>query len=211
MYHFLIADDHPLFREALLGIIDQCYPDATIAEAADLESTLDALNKQDIDLLLLDLNMPGSQDLFGLMTIREKYPSVPVAVVSASEEKMLIKRAIHYGASGFILKSTSSDAIHKAIERVMSGAIWIPVGIAESLQNMTEKEKTLADKINALTPQQYKVLYYLGEGWLNKQIAFEMGITEATVKAHITAIFKRLGVNNRTQAVIKLTQYFGTT
>lgn len=209
MHHFLIADDHPLFRQALLGIIHQHYKGATISESADLESTLAALDADDTDLLLLDLNMPGSQDLFGLMSIREKYPTVPVVVVSASEEQTLVNRAIQLGASGFIPKSTSTATLHIAIDKVIRGESWVPKNVAQSLQNMTQQEKQLATKINSLTPQQYRVLHFLREGWLNKQIAFEMGITEATVKAHITAIFKKLDVNNRTQAVIELSQYAG--
>lgn len=210
MYHFLIADDHPLFRQALLGIIHQHYAGATISETSDLESTLAALEQCDTDILLLDLNMPGSQDLFGLMTIREKHPTIPVVIISASESKSVINRAIQYGASGFIPKSTSTATLHTAIEKVISGEPWLPDDLIENIQQITEQEKKLAAKISALTPQQYRVLCYLREGWLNKQIAFEMGITEATVKAHITAIFKKLGVNNRTQAVIELGKFSKT-
>lgn len=210
MYHFLIADDHPLFRQALLGIIHQHYAGASISESSDLESTLTTLDKNDTDLLLLDLNMPGSQDLFGLMVIREKYPTVPVVIISASESQSLINRAIQYGASGFIPKSSSTNTLHSAIEKVISGESWLPAELSTNLQQISENEKNLAAKISALTPQQYRVLCYLREGGLNKQIAFEMGITEATVKAHITAIFKKLGVNNRTQAVIELAKFSET-
>ena len=207
MYHFLIADDHPLFRQALLGIIHQHYAGATIAESSDLESTLAALESNDTDLLLLDLNMPGSQDLFGLMVIREKFPTIPVVVISASESQSLIHRAIQYGASGFIPKSSSTANLHTAIEKIINGEPWLPDDLSDNIQQMTEQEKDLATKISSLTPQQYRVLCYLREGWLNKQIAYEMSITEATIKAHITAVFKKLGVNNRTQAVIELGKF----
>ena len=209
MYQFLIADDHPLFRSALLGIVQQHYADATVSESADLDSTLAALSQNDSDLLFLDLNMPGSQDLFGLMAIREQYPTVAVVIVSASESKDLIHRALQLGASGFIPKSSSTEELHLAIEKIMQGDVYLPDHIDDSVQHLSEKEKELVDKISLLTPQQYRVLCHLKEGWLNKQIAYEMHITEATVKAHITAIFKKLGVNNRTQAVIELSHFSG--
>jgi DNA-binding NarL/FixJ family response regulator len=205
MYHFHIADDHPLFRSALLEVIHQHFPQASISESSDLDSTIHALHDNaDIDLLLLDLNMPGSQDLFGLITVREKYPSVPVVVVSASDDHNTINRAMGHGASGYIPKSLSAEALHTAIKTVADGEQWLPPYMAGNLSPITIEEKSLAAKISTLTPQQYRVLCYLREGWLNKQIGFEIGVTEATVKAHITAIFRKLGVTNRTQAVIEL-------
>lgn len=205
MYHFHIADDHPLFRSALLEVIHQQFDNVTISESSDLDTTLVALdNNNDIDLLLLDLHMPGSQDLFGLITVRQKYPSVPVVVVSASDDPSTINRAMGHGASGFIPKSLSAEALNTAIKTVAEGGQWLPSNISLSLSPITDEEKSLASKISTLTPQQYRVLCYLREGWLNKQIGFELGVTEATVKAHITAIFRKLGVTNRTQAVIEL-------
>ncbi len=207
MYHFHIADDHPLFRSALLEVIHQHFTDASISESSDLDSTLKALDSNpDIDLLLLDLHMPGSQDLFGLITVREKHPSVPVVVVSANEDKTTINRAIGHGASGYIPKSLSADALNTAIKTVADGEQWLPAHMTAQLSPIPHEEKSLAAKISTLTPQQYKVLCYLREGWLNKQIGFELGVTEATVKAHITAIFRKLGVTNRTQAVIELSK-----
>lgn len=205
MYHFHIADDHPLFRSALLEVIHQHFPDATISESADLSSTLSALsNNGEIDLLLLDLHMPGSQDLYGLITVRDKYPSIPVVVVSASDDHATINRVIGHGASGFIPKSLSAEMLHTAIKTVADGEQWLPENVSIQLAPITPEEKSLAAKISTLTPQQYRVLCYLREGWLNKQIGFEMGVTEATIKAHITAIFRKIGVTNRTQAVIEL-------
>jgi DNA-binding NarL/FixJ family response regulator len=207
MYHFHIADDHPLFRRALLEVINQQFPQATISESSALDSTLKALDDNtEIDLLLLDLNMPGSQDLFGLITVREKHPSVPVVVVSGSDDRTTINRAMGYGASGYIPKSLSAEALHTAIKTVADGEQWLPPHIAGQLSPITIEEKSLAAKISTLTPQQYRVLCYLREGKLNKQIGFEIGVTEATVKAHITAIFRKLGVSNRTQAVVELSK-----
>lgn len=207
MYHFHIADDHPLFRNALLGVINQHFETPKMTESSDLESTLQALDKNpEIDLLLLDLHMPGSQDLFGLITVREQYPSIPVAIISANESPSMINRAIGHGASAYITKSASASELHQAIQSVTNGERWLPPHISVHITPITNEEKTLAVKVSTLTPQQYRVLCYIREGWLNKQIGFELGVTEATIKAHITAIFRKLGVSNRTQAVIMLSQ-----
>jgi DNA-binding NarL/FixJ family response regulator len=207
MYNIHIADDHPLFRSALLTVIKQHFSQANISESSDVDSTLKALeNNTDIDLLLFDLHMPGSQDLYGLIAVREKHPSVPVVVVSASDDKDTINRVMGHGASGFIPKSLSADALYDAVKAVSEGEQWLPSFMENQLAPISPEEKSLAAKISTLTPQQYKVLCYVREGWLNKQIGFEMGITEATVKAHITAIFRKLGVTNRTQAVIELSK-----
>ncbi len=207
MYHFHIADDHPLFRSALLEIIHTHFQDAAVTQSSDLESTLVALeNDPDLDLLLLDLHMPGSQDLFGLVTVREKFPAIPVVVISARDDVETISRAIGHGASGYIPKSASPQTIYEAIQKVTEGEKWIPEAARDRLRRIDEEEMTLAAKIASLTPQQYKVLCFLREGWLNKQIGYEIGVTEATVKAHITAIFRKLGVSNRTQAVVVLSK-----
>lgn len=208
MYHFHIADDHPLFRKALLEVINRNFSNATISESSDLDSTLTAMHDNpDIDLLMLDLHMPGSQDLFGLIMVREKFPSIPVTVISASEQPNIINRAIGHGASGYIPKSASAQTLNEAIKTLTEGERWLPPNIKSTLSPLSHEEKSLAAKIAALTPQQYRVLCYLREGWLNKQIGYELGVTEATIKAHITAIFRKLGVSNRTQAGIALSQF----
>jgi DNA-binding NarL/FixJ family response regulator len=205
MYHIHIADDHPLFRNALLSIIDVHFPGTQITESCDLESTLKALESgDDVDLLLLDLHMPGSEDLFGLVSVRERHPSIPVVVISAREDIETISRCVGHGSSGYIPKSTAPNAIHQALAAVIDGDTWVPESARNSLRRVNDEELGLAAKIASLTPQQYRVLCFLKEGWLNKQIAYEIGVTEATVKAHITAIFRKLGVTNRTQAVIIL-------
>ena len=207
MYRFQVADDHPLFRNALLEVIRQHYPDAEIGESRDLDSTINALEKnQEVDLLLLDLHMPGSQDLFGLITVREKFPGVPVAIISADEDVNTISRAMGHGASGYIPKSRSPQTIYQAIHSILDGNKWVPDDVRKNLKPVTSEEKDLAAKIATLTPQQYRVLCYLREGWLNKQIGYELGVTEATIKAHITAVFRKLGTTNRTQAVIMLSK-----
>lgn len=203
MAHFLIADDHPLFREALIGALRMQFSDLEIVESDCLESTIKQLEQQpDLDLVLLDLHMPGSGDLYGIIRIREDFPDMPVAVISGSDQINIISKVMGYGAMGFIPKSSSSTQIAQAINTILEGDNWLPTGMAEKLKTLSHEDIDLANRVAELTPQQYRVLYLLHEGMLNKQIAFELNVTEATIKAHITAIFRKLGINNRTQAVL---------
>ena len=203
MTRLLIADDHPLFREALQGALANHLQDLHIVEAESLESTLDVLNKDDdIDLLLLDLHMPGSGDLYGLIRIREDFPLLPVAIISGTEDPAVIGRCIGFGALGFIPKSMPSQQIAEAISVILDGDEWVPEGLRAQIQSLSQADIELADKVATLTPQQYRVLFHVHEGLLNKQIAYQLGITEATVKAHMTAIFRKLDVYSRTQAVL---------
>lgn len=203
MTRLLIADDHPLFREALQGALANYFSDLEIREADSLDSTLEALNLDDeVDLLLLDLHMPGAGDLYGLIRIRKDYPMLPVAVISGAEDPQIISRCMGFGALGFIPKSLSSAEIANAIASILDGDEWLPEGMAEQIGDVSQEDKELAEKVADLTPQQYRVLYYVHEGLLNKQIAYQLGITEATVKAHMTAIFRKLNVYSRTQAVL---------
>lgn len=203
MTRLLIADDHPLFREALQGALATHFTDLQIVEADSLESTLDVLaNDDEIDLLLLDLHMPGAGDLYGLIRIREDFPLLPVAIISGTEDPAVIGRCIGFGALGFIPKSMPSQQIAAAIGSILAGDEWLPEGMRSQIQSLSQEDIELADKVAALTPQQYRVLYYVHEGLLNKQIAYQLGITEATVKAHMTAIFRKLDVYSRTQAVL---------
>ncbi|MDN3378897.1 MULTISPECIES: response regulator transcription factor [unclassified Pseudoalteromonas] len=203
MSQFLIADDHPLFREALKGALSSKFADLEVFESEDFDTTLKVLNEQeDLDILLLDLHMPGSGDLYGLIRIREDYPSLPIAVVSGSEDINIVSKVMSYGAMGFIPKSSSSEDIALAINQILDGDVWLPVELKDKVETIKGEDKEIAAQVASLTPQQYKVLQYLHEGLLNKQIAYELHISEATVKAHITAIFRKLGVYNRTQAVL---------
>lgn len=203
MTRLLIADDHPLFREALQGALANHFNELSIVEADSLESTLAALHAgDDIDLLLLDLHMPGSGDLYGLIRIREDFPLLPVAIISGTEDAQVIGRCMGFGALGFIPKSMPSQQIAVAIATILDGDEWVPEAMRPQLQALSQADMELADKIAALTPQQYRVLFHVHEGLLNKQIAYQLGITEATVKAHMTAIFRKLDVYSRTQAVL---------
>ncbi len=196
----LIADDHPLFRGALRQTLEGLYPGVRIEEAGSVDSVSQMLaGFPEADLVLLDLTMPGVKGFSGLMYLRAQYPDVPVAVVSATEEAHVIRRALEFGASGFIPKSVGVDLIRAALETILAGGIWTPPGIDISVAAAPDDAVT---RLASLTPQQVRVLMMLSEGLLNKQIAYELGVSEATVKAHVSAILTKLGVESRTQAVI---------
>jgi len=198
----VIADDHPLFRGALRQAISSLMPDARVVEASGMEELTSLLAQQrDFDLILLDLSMPGVQGFSGLIYLRAQHPGVPVAIVSGNEEPAIIRRAIEFGASGFIPKSLDVDSIGKAIGAVLAGDTWTPPDV--DLTAPEDKETAdLVRRLATLTPQQVRVLMMLSEGLLNKQIAYELSVSEATVKAHVSAILDKLGVDSRTQAVI---------
>lgn len=198
-FRFLVADDHPLFRDALRQIVAARYPESTVDEAGTLEQVVTCLaSGEDTDLVLLDLAMPGARGFSGLMFLRAEHPEVPVVVVSASEDAATIRHAIGFGASGYIPKSLATDMIDTAIAAILDGAVWIPPDVSLEPEN----EDDVISRLVTLTPQQVRVLMMLSEGLLNKQIAFELGVSEATVKAHVSAILQKLGVESRTQAVI---------
>ncbi|MFL5076907.1 MAG: response regulator [Microvirga sp.] len=198
----VVADDHPLFRGALRQALASLLPGAHVIEANGLDDLTATLAREgDIDLVLLDLTMPGVQGFSGLIYLRAQHPDVPVVIVSANEDPVVIRRAIEFGAAGFIPKSLESDRIGKAIQAVLAGDAWIPPDIE---LNASEDKETaeMMRRLATLTPQQVRVLMMLSEGLLNKQIAYELGVSEATVKAHVSAILQKLGVESRTQAVI---------
>jgi len=153
-------------------------------------------------LVLLDLHMPGASGFSGLIYLRTHFPSVPVVVVSGNEQASVIHRAMHFGASGFIPKSSSMSTIAQAIQLVLDGGQWVPDDVPEADQQVDAQDSQFADQLASLTPQQFKVMVMLTEGLLNKQIAYELNVSEATIKAHVTAILRKLGVYSRTQAVI---------
>lgn len=202
MFTLLIADDHPLYRDALRAALVQSEQPLAIIEASDLNETLAKIDQHDVDLLLLDLHMPGSSDLFGLIHIRKLYPDLPVAVISGLEDKNIVSKVINTGAMGFIPKTTSAANIADAVGTILDGDTWVPASMANDIDDADDEFALLADKVASLTPAQYKVLCFMRDGLLNKQIGFELDIAEATVKAHVTALFRKLGINNRTQAVL---------
>jgi DNA-binding NarL/FixJ family response regulator len=200
-FHFVIADDHPLFRGALRQTIENLYPGAAISEVGTLEDAAAALEGSDeVDLLFLDLSMPGMRGFAGLIYLRAQYPGVPVVMVSASEDAPTVRRCMELGAAGFIPKSRGIEVIRAGIAATMAGNAWTPPDMLLGVDD--DETAAMVQRMASLTPQQVRVLMMLSEGLLNKQIAYELSVSEATVKAHVSAILQKLGVESRTQAVI---------
>ena len=196
----VIVDDHPLFRAALRQTLS-AGPDVRVEEAGDLAALTAALEAdRDCDLVLLDLNMPGGHGLSGLLLLRAQYPELPVIIISAIEDPKVIARSFELGAAGYLVKSAGPADIRAAIDTVLSGELYVPEGIA--LGRDGDEHADLVRRLATLTPQQIRVLMMLSDGLMNKQIAYELAISEATVKAHVSSILQKLGVDSRTQAVI---------
>jgi DNA-binding NarL/FixJ family response regulator len=201
----IIADDHPLFRQALLGTLKLKLTQTQWLEAqtiAELEQQLSTHN--DSDLVLLDLHIPGAHGFNTLIHVRNHFPQIPVVIVSAHEDHETIHKSMGYGASGFIPKSTPVDSIYDAIQHVLLGNLWTPEAYNESAPMQDNND--IAERVASLTQQQYRILMMFAQGMLNKQIAYDLHVSEATIKAHATAIFRKLDVRNRTQAVIAIAQ-----
>jgi len=201
--HLLIADDHPLFRGALREAVTGLFDRADVAEAGTFEEVSELLDRGggDVDLILLDLSMPGVRGFSGLMYLRAQYPSLPIVVVSANDDPAVIRRCMEFGASGFIPKTLGVEALREAVARVLKGEVWTPPDV-DLERESDDATAAMIARLATLTPQQVRVLMMLSGGLLNKQIAYELGVSEATVKAHVSAILQKLGVDSRTQAVI---------
>lgn len=208
MYKILIADDHPLFREAIQNVIRDGFPGSEILETADLDSALAiTLENDDIDLVLLDLNMPGMHGLNGLINLRNEAPTIPVVIVSAEQDKQIVLQAITYGACGFITKSSPRAQMTDAIEQILNGNVYLPSDIIRSQKASTRRaqhnEQSIPPELlQALTRKQLLVLERMTKGESNKQIAYNLDIAETTVKAHVSAILRKLNVHNRVQAIL---------
>lgn len=201
----VIADDHPLFRTALREAVKPVLPNARISEADSFPALQAALQAAVAaggppDLVLLDLNMPGVRGFSSLLFLRSEFPHVPVIVVSGYEEPLLIQRVVHFGARGFIPKTSSLETMGNAVRTVLGGGTWTPPDVPKADDKPEEEER--ARRVASLSPQQLRVLLMLADGRLNKQIAHELSITEATVKAHMTMILRKLGLVRRTQAAV---------
>src|ERR1700712_161783 len=208
MYKILIADDHPLFREAIHNVISDGFPGTEVMETADLDSAL-ALTQshEDLDLILLDLNMPGMHGLNGLINLRNEAPTIPVVIVSAEQDKQVVLQAITYGAVGFITKSSPRKQMTEAIEQILNGSVYLPSDIIRSQKTSSRRSGNDAPHfppalLPALTRKQLLVLERMTKGDSNKQIAFSLTIAETTVKAHVSAILRKLNVHNRVQAIL---------
>ena len=209
----IIVDDHPLFRGAMrqalsdgLDVGFQGQGEIAIKEAGDFAQLRARLSESpDIDLVLLDLTMPGVSGFSGLLELRAEHAAVPVVIVSANDDPATVRRALDLGASGFVSKSAGIDTIREAISSVLRGDVWKP----EDLDLGIEGDPEIADlvaRLATLTPQQTRVLAMISQGLLNKQIAYELSVSEATVKAHVSAVLTKLNVDSRTQAVIQLSK-----
>lgn len=201
----LIVDDHPLFREALASTIGLSYPEAVLHEADGIAAACAVLSAhRGIELTLLDLSMQGVSGFDGLVTIRARFPRVPILVVSGHEDPRIMREALHHGAAGFVPKAVDKATLTRAIADVLSGALSIPAGLTETSPPLrgTAKKSPLAERMARLTPQQMRVLLMIRQGKLNKQIAHELQVGDSTVKAHVSEILRKLEVISRTQIVI---------
>lgn len=205
MYKILVADDHPLFRDAVINIISQTFPESEVFESKDIESTLALVQEtNDIDLILLDLNMPGMSGLAGLLDLRNQYPTIPVVIISAETEKQIILQTIAYGAVGFIAKSAAKGVIGDALKSIFEGNVYLPADImrSQTTTNTSKEFEVLPEKMFLLTRRELMVLKHLTKGEANKQIAFNLNISETTVKSHVSSILKKLGASNRVKVVV---------
>ncbi|MCO5054016.1 response regulator transcription factor [Thermomonas sp.] len=207
MPSLLIADDHPLFRAALKQAARDALGEVELFEGDSLDAVLALLEaRPQIDLVLLDLHMPGNHGLAGLAAVRAQYPGVAVIVVSANDDPRVVRRALDHGAAGYLPKSAGLDDLRDAIRTVLACDTWLPPLLRASVARAQSApaDAALASRLASLSPQQFRVLTLVADGLLNKQIADRLDIQERTVKAHLTAIFERLGVRNRTQASVIL-------
>lgn len=207
MARAIIADDHPLFRAALKQALTETLS-TDIKEAASFEQLLAILKQEpQIELVLLDLSMPGNRGLTGLTSLRSRYPDILVVIVSANEQLQVIRQAMAYGASAYIPKSMPLAELQGAVHAVLAGDTWLPEHLVDVV-NQAPAAETLdfARSLEQLTPQQFRVLECLADGLLNKQIAYELNVQETTIKQHVSAILRKLDVLNRTQAGIRFKQ-----
>lgn len=208
MNKILIADDHPLFRDAIKSVIEEKFPGYMLMETATLDEAIDLVDENpDIDLILLDLNMPGMDGLTGIVKMRNQAPEIPLGIISAEEDKSVVLQTVGYGAVGFIPKSTTRDTIAMAIEQILDGQVYMPADIIRSgsshdSSNVHRNNDIDLKNISHLTRKQLQVFERMAKGKSNKQIAYEMNIAETTVKAHVSAILHKLNVKNRIQAVL---------
>ena len=196
MIKILHADDHPLFREGIRFFLKLLDSDVTALEAGSLQATMDKLALEwPIDLLLLDLEMPGMNLAEGFAAIRRRYPQLPIAIVSGVTDASLIRTLLDSGARGFIPKLAGSEQLLDALRRILAGEIYVPDAL------LVRQAAVAKEAGDALTARQLDILPLLAEGMPNKQIADALGVTEGTVKQHLKDLFKRLSARNRTQAV----------
>jgi DNA-binding NarL/FixJ family response regulator len=203
-YEFLIVDDHPLYRAALRDAVAMACPGSEFFEADSVAGLFDALERHsNADLLLLDLNLPGAYGFSALAHLRGSHPELPVIVVSAMDSHQIVRQALAFGAQGFVSKSADAATIGQNVQAVLRGDFIAPLGLGtNATPEVDDNALDVARRMALLTPQQFRVFGMLCSGRLNKQIAYDLQIAEATVKAHMTAIMRKFGAANRTQAVL---------
>jgi DNA-binding NarL/FixJ family response regulator len=203
-YEFLIVDHHPLYRAALRVAVATACPDSEFLEADSVAGLFDTLERHPRpDLLLLDLNLPGAYGFGALAHLRGSHPELPVIVISAVDELHVVRQALAFGAQGFISKSADAATIGHHIQAALRGELVIPEALGPHVEPQADLGALdVAQRMAQLTPQQFRVFGMLCSGRPNKRIAFDLQITEATVKAHMTPILRKLGAVNRTQAVL---------
>ncbi|WP_371193008.1 LuxR C-terminal-related transcriptional regulator [Glaciecola sp. SC05] len=205
MLKFLVADDHPLYREALISALQNNFEKARYFEADSLDTTVSNLNRhRAMSMILLDLNMPGCENFYGLLRVRQRFPDIPVAIISATETISVVSQAMEFGAVAYIPKTTKTADVVEAIKLVLKGETWLPAKFRDSVALVHDEIIDVAEQVRGLTPKQFRVLRLVRKGLMNKQIAEQLSVTEATVKAHISSIFKQFNVKSRTQILIKI-------
>ncbi|SDN79013.1 response regulator [Vreelandella arcis] len=210
MYSLLVADDHPLFRDALQVVIHSGLPHSQLLEADSLAAAMPLIAQHDsLDLLLLDLSLPDAEGLDGLTRLREAYPWLPVAIISAHQERQLVLDAISLGAVGYIPKSTPREALLSALTQILEGQLYLPADVmrrpsapASRAKAPADAERLAGERLAQLTGKQLDVLCCMTEGMSNKQIARELSIAETTVKTHVSAILRKLEATSRVHAIV---------
>jgi DNA-binding NarL/FixJ family response regulator len=206
---FLIVEDHPLFREALEGALQMVEPAAEILQAISIDDALEQVAATpDLDLILLDLSMPGTTGLSGIIRIRKTFPRIPVVIVSGHQDPQIISGALSLGVSGYVLKSSSKQTLAQSIGEVLRGSVCVPDAYREAVraQRAAGPAEDLLKRLHDLTPQQLRVLDMLKRGLQNKQIAYELKISETTVKVHVSDILRKLNVLSRTKAIVEMSR-----
>ncbi|AQA19535.1 DNA-binding response regulator [Halioglobus japonicus] len=204
-HSILIADDHPLFRSALQQVLGPLFAEATLHQAANVAELQSQVEQHpDLNLLLLDLHMPGALGFSALSWFVGHKPATPVIMISANAHPETVRRAIDHGAAGFLSKSADINDMQDCIQRVIAGERGLHPGLDSRADGASLQSLDVAEALASLTIQQFRVASMLVEGLLNKQIAYALDVKEATIKAHMTEIFRKLGVHSRTQAVLAL-------
>ncbi len=203
MVRVLIADDHPLFRNALRNLLEAGFDELQIAEAASLDEAKTAIESDpELDLVLLDIFMPGSEGYEGLVALRNLSPATPIIMVSGSVSATAIDKAVKCGAMGFVPKTMPSERMLEGINTVLAGDVFVPTGDELSMADDDQVDAETVERLATLTEAESRVFQLITEGKPNKIIAYELDIKESTVKAHTSAILRKLRVHSRTQAVL---------